>query len=250
MMDYPDTIFQGLTGYHADVVRSRDNHFASVRGQIVGVTSPDSEKNVWGVTVVDVSIGSFYATTVYNVPLLSPHANIDNGEYWSPEVGDRVLVGFIDGMFRDPIVYGCLSRASSVLEPNAAEYPWYKKVLNSTSEMIGKDGTRRIHVAHDDVLEIVGDGTVTIGGNLSVTVTGNATIDVTGTALVKSDAVQLGSDTNIQKLIDERILAYYDQHTHSVPGITSGPNTATSAVPTVPLTPLVSGIATTKTKAA
>jgi phage baseplate assembly protein gpV len=158
-----------------------------VRGVIRGVRFADQtaiRRTVVDCYVIDRTGRRTERGILYNVPLLYPKINADNGEEWSPEAGDYVLIGFINGNLRDPVVLGCLGPPDNTIQAKAAEAPRCHRRRNGTDEKIEKDGTRRVFVAKDDILDVVGDGTVTIGGNVSVTVEGNVTVNVVGQATV------------------------------------------------------------------
>jgi hypothetical protein len=85
--------------------RSLNAYTFPLRGIIAGVRFKDDGQNRTGQTLVDISLLDGYPA-LYNVPLLYHYINKDNGEEWTPEVGAIVLVQFIAGNFRLPVVTG------------------------------------------------------------------------------------------------------------------------------------------------
>lgn len=118
------------------------------------------------------------------VPVLTQKINHDNGEYMDPEPGDLVAVAFFGGNLFDPVVIGFLPPANNTIQSLAAEAPRYHRRRNGTDEKIEKDGTRRIYVAADDILEVVGDGDIYVHGKITIHVVGTADITVDGNTTV------------------------------------------------------------------
>jgi phage baseplate assembly protein gpV len=193
-------------------------------------------------TVVDCSLYDPTGPTtcgaiLTDVPLLYPKLNRHSGEEWTPEKNDLVLIGFVDGNLRDPVVLGCLAPpANAVQAASKADAPRYHRRRNGCWETIDKDGNRQVYVAAGDSLEVVGNGTVTIGGNLSVTVAGDAVIKA---AKVTLDAatVECTGDLNVAGDIMDHVgsggrsmasmRTIYNGHEHPENddgGTTDGPN--------------------------
>ena len=142
-----------------------------------GVSYKDQNKS--GQTLVDISLYGGYPD-IYGVPVASGKFNKGNGVEWTPDPGDVVLVQFINGNFSNPVVVGMMPLADNEVLASKADAPpgqrRYHMRCNGTDVQIDKGGTRRVHVAKDDVLEITGDGRVVVGGNLTIEVSGNANI--------------------------------------------------------------------------
>ena len=139
-----------------------------------------------------------------DVPLLHEKMNGSNGVDWTPEVNDMVIVQFIGGNLRDPIVTGWVAAPGNDMEcDSASEAPRFYRKHQGTSEKIQKDGVRRVVVANDDyetvsgdqtiavsgnrVITVGEDETITVSGNGTVNVSGNVTINVSGTADISVD---------------------------------------------------------------
>jgi phage baseplate assembly protein gpV len=117
------------------------------------------------------------------VPLMATKINRNNGVYEDPEPGDLVVVAFFGGI-RDPIVIGFIPPADNLIQSLAAEAPQSHHRRNGTDLKIEKDGTRRVHVAKDDVLEVVGNGSLIVHGNVTMHIMGTADITVDGNTTV------------------------------------------------------------------
>lgn len=111
------------------------------------------------------------------------------------------------------------------------------------------DGKKKIQVGDDSINVYVEDTAIEIeDGKIILRYKGTTVFTLEDRVVtVESDVIKLGGSSGLQKLIDERILNYYDAHTHMYkPGL--GSLTPTGA-PVVPLTPLLTSIATTNTEA-
>ena len=119
------------------------------------------------------------------------------------------------------------------------------RTLDGKNKIQVKDNSIKISINDDTYIEIK-DGEINIGSDSTVTLhnTGNMSIKSDTEVSVDAPSIKLGGIEALYKLIDERILTYYDAHTHLYsPG--TGSSTP-SGVPSVLLTPLASTIATTK----
>lgn len=178
-----------------------------LRGMIDGVSTRGASVNGAAQTLVSVRLevigserlrpGGFGGPALARVPITSPKIGWRDGERWTPQVGDLVLVGFVQGNLRDPVVLGALPPPGSELEPAAEDEAGYLRQCHGTLERIRTDGRREVFVAADDFLEVVGDGAVTIGGNVTVTVQGNATIQVIGSTDLTSPTVTITAATKV-----------------------------------------------------
>lgn len=157
--------------------------FFPVLGRIEAVRCADTNKMAQ--TQVDVLLYGQRAF-LYSVPLLHAKINAANGEDWTPEKGDLVVVVFLEGDRRRPIVIGYLPHPENTVESSSGQAPRYHRVRGETYETWDKDGNRTLHVGADDTVVVEGDGAVTVRGNLSITVEGDATVAVGGTTTVNS----------------------------------------------------------------
>lgn len=159
------------------------------RGKILPHGVIFQEQNGAKQTLVDLYMYDLLPV-LYGVPVASAKINKTDGESCDPEPGDLVVVAFF-GSLHDPIVIGFIPPANNDIQGNAAETPRRYWKRSGTWQKIGKDGTRTIHVAADDHLEVIGAGTVTIGGTLTINVTGNADITTPQATVHASEKIVL-----------------------------------------------------------
>jgi phage baseplate assembly protein gpV len=174
--------------------------FYPLRGYVEGVSFPDQtdiRRTVVHVVLLD-RTGQRQDRRLFDVPLLYPKLNAGNGEEWTPEVGDMVLVGFINANLKDPVILGHLAPPNNAIQAKAAEAPRYHRRRSGTDERIEKDGTRRVYVAKDDVLEVEGDGTITVRGNVTIVVNGQANIAVDGPTTVTTPMATVHAETLVE----------------------------------------------------
>lgn len=185
--------------YRNPAVQEIRECFYTLRGVIQpnGVLFKDAPLNKTGQTLVNISLLGGYPD-IYRVPLACSKANPDNGEEWTPEPGDQVLVQFINGSFHAPVVTGFLYPPENTIQSAAAEAPRYHRRRNGTDEKIEKDGTRRVYVARDDILEVEGDGDIIVHGNVTVHVYGTADITVDGPTVVTTPTATVHAATKVQ----------------------------------------------------
>lgn len=197
-----------------------------------GVFHTDNGQNPSGSTLVNISLMHGWPD-IYRVPILSPKINRSNGMSMDPEPGDQVVVAFLNGSFCHPVVVGFLPPPSNNLQPASADAPLHHTRWQGSDIKLEKDGTRRVYLAANDVLEVVGNGTVTIHGNLTVQIDGTANVTVNGNATLKAaqvtfDTANANSTGNIsdslRSMAADRVI--YNGHTHNDPqgGATGTPN--------------------------
>lgn len=160
---------------------------ALFRGKVIKVIHKD--QTAAKQTLVDINMFDLQPA-LYNVPIAASKSNSKNGEDTTPEIGDMVLVAYIGGNPKDPVVIMFLPTYNNPHQATAAEAPHSKKTRSGSSETIKKDGTREVTIAKDDILVVKGSGTIRYEGAalaLDVT-TGTATITVHGNAKIESAA--------------------------------------------------------------
>ena len=147
------------------------------------------------ITAVDVSLldetGQQMEKVLTHVPLMYGKMNGANGEEWTPEKGDLVVLGFFNQNLRDPFVMGYLGPYDGgILDPGTDPHPQYFRKRSGTSERIDKDGNR--------TTIIEGNETVTVNtGDLTITVKqGKATVTIEGKTVWTSKGTieHIGSD--------------------------------------------------------
>jgi uncharacterized protein YdaT len=165
------------------------NFNATLKGNITNVRFVDDSSNKTGQTVVDVLLMGGY-TELRKVPLTTSKTNSDNGEEWTPEVGDVVLVQFINGNYADPVVTGFMPVPDNTIQSNASEAPRYHRRRNQTDLVIEKDGTERKYIKKDKITVIEGHEQVTVNsGDITIDVVqGKCTVHVKGKTAWTSEA--------------------------------------------------------------
>lgn len=211
-----------------------------------------------------------------------PESTIVRGELEASSEGETRLV---DGSGRtDETLEGTevVERYGHAARPNAGSRLWFA-VEGNRAYCIGSDGEGRPELAegdstlynddgvkvllHEKTLESTGADsyklTTNAGAELALdgktfeatgadsyklTTNAGAVLFLDGTTLKITGvtAIELGNGT-LRKLIDERVIELYNQHTHNVSGIMSGPSSTNSAAPGTQLTE--AGCATTITRA-
>lgn len=181
---------RGFGGFHGEA-----RIFAPILGRIVEARFHDAPHNKMGQTQVDVVPLNQLFPKLFSVPILHPKVNAANGEDWTPEAGDLVVVSFLEGDRRWPVVIGFLPHPDNIVEAATADAPRHRRVLGETQETWTKDNDlvldvgrhRTVHVGADETVTVEGKGTVTInGGDLTVHVT-SGKVKVTASNKVELD---------------------------------------------------------------
>ena len=184
------------------------------------------------------------------------------GSVWHPEQGDEVLVAFMHGDMRWPIVLGGLYNGQDA-PPTARSDTLDQKLLRTKGGhellMDDTDGKKRVRLKTDAghsvdlddqgqkiVVTTAGGSQVTLddgGAKITVDTVGGQTITLeagsikltASSVVVNATSVKLGGDAATQSLVlGEALMAVYNLHTHNctAPGAPSGP-------PLSPMTPAV-----------
>lgn len=168
-----------------------------LRGSIVAVYFKDHAQNATHQTLVDVQLFGGYSL-LQGVPLAVPKANRANGEEWTPDLGDCVIVQFIKGRWGDPIITGWYHLPNNDIQADSTEVATgerrYHFACNATDIVVDKAGNRTTHVEGNETREVVANETVTIQtGDYTVTVTaGKCTVHVKGkTAWTSEGTVEI-----------------------------------------------------------
>ena len=235
-MQTPGSVEQCLMAENPAILRGREIHFP-LRGIVGAVRFKDHPKNMTGQTVVDISMLDGFPPA-YNVPLSYDHIDQQNGRDETPLVGSLVLVQFIAGRIGMPVVTRYLASPNTAegILALSSEAPCSKRTRNGTSETIAKDGSRTLHVAAGDIVDITGDGAVTIGGTLTITVNGNATItSTTGTLTLDATTTHCTGNLTasgtigdgVRTIEADRVLFDAHVHTSASSGSPTSPPTTT-----------------------
>jgi len=139
------------------------------------------------------------------------HAGNGYGSVFVPEKDDEVLVAFVHGDMRFPVVLGGLYNGVDK-PPTARKDGRDQKVIRTKAghEVLLDDGAKEIRI------------TTAQGGTMTVTATGEITLDATKVT-VKADKIDLGEGASHQLAFGDVLLNAYNTHTHPAPGGTTGP---------------------------
>jgi hypothetical protein len=162
-----------------------------LRGIIENVYHKDAPGNTAKQTVVDIALLDGFPP-LSKVPLLTSYTTKENGEEWSPEKGAYVMVQFIAGQWRVPVVTGFLPVPDNDIQAATADAPRMHRKRNGIDEVYDKDGNRRIKVAASDFLDVVTDLLVTVINGVTTFISkGKTTIQSQGT--VEIDGIGTGA---------------------------------------------------------
>jgi uncharacterized protein involved in type VI secretion and phage assembly len=170
--------------------------------------------------------------------ICNPYAGNGYGFVWHPEQGDEVLVAFMHGDMRWPIVLGGMY--NGVDQPPTARTDSRDQKLMRTKgghELLMDDsaGQQRVRLASNgghtiDIDDQGGKIVIATSGGVKVTLDngGNkVTLDSGGASVViEAGAIKLGGDAAAQSLVlGQALVAAFNAHTHNctAPGSPSGP---------------------------
>ncbi|HEX6341181.1 phage baseplate assembly protein V [Umezawaea sp.] len=137
------------------------------------------------------------------------HAGSGYGSVFVPEKDDEVLVAFVHGDMRFPVVLGGLYNGVDK-PPTARTDGRDQKVVRTRAghEVLLDDGAKEIRI------------TTAQGGTLTVTATGEITLDA-AKVTVKADAIDLGGGATHPLVFGDSLLTAFNTHTHVAPGGTT-----------------------------
>lgn len=216
--------------------RSTDKRYYGVVEALVVENEGDDEGQVklkfpWfdDTTVTDwVRVGQLYAGSGY-------------GSVFVPEKGDEVLVAFVHGDMRYPIVLGGLYNGEDKPPTARTEGRDQKMIRTRHGHEVLLDDTRskaaiRITSAAGHVVELDDQGkairiTAAEGGSVTVTAQGDITLKAPKVT-VESPSIDLGGGATEPLVLGNALLQAFNAHTHPSAAGPTGP-------PTPPLTPAV-----------
>ena len=180
-----------------------------------------------------------------------PYAGNGYGAVFVPEVGDEVLVAFVHGDMRFPIVLGGLyngmdkpptDRTASLDQKMVRTKHGHQVVLDDSQ---GQEAIRITTAGgHELILDDAGRTVAVTGNGVKITLDDSGTVTVQGTNVtvqgstvtVEAGQINLGaSAAALSLIIGEEFMAIFNAHTHAVPvppGVVTLPATV---IP--PLTP-------------
>lgn len=135
------------------------------------------------------------------------------GSVFVPEKDDEVLVAFIHGDMRFPIVLGGMYNGVDK-PPTARKDGKDQKIIRTRAghEVLLDDGAKEVRI------------TTAQGGTMTVTATGEITLDA-AKVTVKADSIDLGGGATEPGVLGRTLLAEFLKHTHPAPGGVTGPPT-------------------------
>jgi phage baseplate assembly protein V len=175
-----------------------------------------------------------------------PYAGNGYGAVFVPEVGDEVLVAFVHGDMRFPIVLGGLyngvdkpptDRTASRDQKMIKTKHGHQVVLDDSQ---GKEAIRIVTAGgHELILDDAGSTVAVTGNGVKITLEDSGTITVQGTTVtVEADHINLGSSTAFHQLIlADEFMTIFNSHTHGLPFPPVVATVPGTALP--PLTPAV-----------
>jgi phage baseplate assembly protein V len=175
-----------------------------------------------------------------------PYAGNGYGAVFVPEEGDEVLVAFIHGDMRFPIVLGGLYNGKDKPPTDRTTSKDQKMVQTKHGHQVVLDDSQgqeaiRIKTAggHELILDDA-SGTVAVTGNgVKITLEDSGTVTVQGTkVVVEASNIALGSSTAaLSPVLGEQFMAIFNTHTHALPFPPVGATVPATAAP--PLTKAV-----------
>ncbi|GAA2365525.1 phage baseplate assembly protein V [Streptomyces cuspidosporus] len=184
----------------------------------------------------------FDDTTVTDwVRVSQPYAGGGYGSVFVPEKGDEVLVAFVHGDMRYPIVLGGLYNGEDKPPTARTEGRDQKTIRTRHGHEVVLDDTRskaavRITSAAGHVVELDDEGkairiTAAEGGGVTVTAQGEITLKAPKVT-VDSPSIDLGGGATEPLVLGNALLQAFNAHTHPSAAGPTGP-------PAPPLTPAV-----------
>ncbi|GLF93379.1 phage baseplate assembly protein V [Streptomyces yaizuensis] len=216
--------------------RSADKRYYGVVEALVVENDGDDEARV------KLTFPWFDGSTVTDwCRVAQPYAGGGYGTVFVPEKGDEVLVAFVHGDMRYPIVVGGLyngrdkpptARAGGRDEKTIRTRHGHEVVLDDTPSKAAV----RITSAAGHVVELDDEGkaisiTAAAGGSVTVTAQGDITLTAPRVS-VDSPSIDLGGGATEPLVLGNALLTAFNTHTHPSAAGPTGP-------PVVPLTPAV-----------
>jgi phage baseplate assembly protein V len=175
-----------------------------------------------------------------------PYAGNGYGAVFVPEVGDEVLVAFVHGDMRFPIVLGGLYNGADKPPTHRTASLDQKMIRTKHGHQVVLDdspGQEAIRIAtaggHELILDDAG-GTVTVSGSgVKITLDDSGTVTVQGsTVTVEASQINLGSSISTHNVIlGDDFMTIFNTHSHMLPAPPVGATLPSTTVP--PLTPTV-----------
>jgi len=171
-----------------------------------------------------------------------PYAGNGYGAVFVPEVDDEVLVAFVHGDMRFPVVLGGLYNGVDKPPTDRTATRDQKLVRTKHGHQVLLDDSQgqeaiRITTAggHELILDDVGRTVAVTGNGVKITLDDSGTVTVQGTNVtVEAGTINLGaSAAALSPVLGELFLPIFNAHTHPLPV----PPVAATLPPVPPLTP-------------
>ena len=187
--------------------------FYPVRAVIEGVRFVDQtemKRTVVDCYVLDRTGRKTERGMIYNVPISYGKINADNGDEETPEKGDLVLIQFVNGNVRDPVVTHWLGPPNNSVQATSDQAPRRHRRRNGYDEVIDKGGNRIAYTPQDEEVTVDGQRVTVIEGNEDVTITsgdllitvsaGKCTVNIAGkTAWTSEGTIELDGGSGSPK---------------------------------------------------
>jgi uncharacterized protein involved in type VI secretion and phage assembly len=178
--------------------------------------------------------------------VIEPYAGNGYGAVFVPEEGDEVLVAFVHGDMRFPIVLGGLYNGLDKPPTDRTASQDQKLIKTKHGHQVLIDDSQgheaiRITTAggHELVLDDAGSTVAVTGNGVKITLEDSGTVTVQGgTVTVEADQINLGSAAAFHQLIlGDEFMEIFNTHTHGLPFPPVVATVPGTALP--PLTPAV-----------
>jgi uncharacterized protein involved in type VI secretion and phage assembly len=176
--------------------------------------------------------------------VVQPYAGNGYGAVFVPEEGDEVLVAFVHGDMRFPIVLGGLYNGVDKPPTDRTASQDQKLIRTKHGHQVLLDDSQgneaiRITTAggHELILDDAGSSVAVTGNGVKITLEDSGTVTVQGAkVIVEAGQIALGSAAAVLSLIlGEEFMAIFNAHTHALPFPPIGVTVPFTALP--PLTP-------------
>lgn len=101
------------------------------QGIVLGIVKDNYDKEHPGMVKVNYILGEEGQTESDWIRVLSPYAGKQFGQYFLPEIGTEVLVGFIGNMLDSPVILGCLYNEEDKQPDNVVSEKNDKKIIHT-----------------------------------------------------------------------------------------------------------------------
>lgn len=101
-------------------IAGEQGNIGKIQGIATGIVKENFDKEYQGMVKVEMYLGENGKNVTGWIPVMSSYAGSEYGNYWMPEVGQEVVIGFHFGERDYPIVLGCLWNKKNILPKETA----------------------------------------------------------------------------------------------------------------------------------